>query len=239
VNEEEQTKAKQGDSARQGPEPFIAGISDGVNAGYEALEYVLAGLRESIRIRRPNWTSRTLDSAGGAAQGSGGEGSPLEFGYLVRMLADLLGSASAVAQEAARYIGERTGQQTQSEAPAPVRLEGVAGESGSGEFRVHNTAANALQGVRFVATKLIGEKERIEARLVHFKPDEIPSVRPGGWVTTGVTVEIPSETPPDTYHGLIQAQPSGAWAVLELKVLPKKDEPKKDEPAKDKPAPTA
>ena len=44
MNEEEQTKAKQGDSARQGPEPFIAGISDGVNAGYEALEYVLAAV---------------------------------------------------------------------------------------------------------------------------------------------------------------------------------------------------
>jgi hypothetical protein len=225
VNEEDQTAAQQGDSGRKGPEPLIVGISDGVNAGYEALEYVLAGLRESIRIRRPTWMSRAQDQAGGGARAAGGEASPLEFDYLVRMLADLLGSASAVAQEFARYIGERTGQQAQPEAPAPVALEGVAGERASGEFRVHNTGSTALQEVQFVATKLIGGNGRIEARLVEFEPEKIASIRPGGSITTKVTVPLAADTPPETYHGLIQAQPVGAWAVLELNVRPKKVEP--------------
>jgi hypothetical protein len=86
-----------------------------------------------------------------------------------------------------------------------------------------------LQNVNFVATKLVGGEGRIEARYVIFEPQSIPSVRPGGSITTTVTVDVPSETAPDTYRGLIHAEPGGAWAVLELKVLPKP--PEKVQPA--------
>lgn len=244
MKEEEHTSARQGDSSRGEREPFIVGITDGVDAGYQALEYVLAGLRESLRVRRPGWTgwmqqgvgarrtgARGVTASGAvkqsSAQGSRGEGPLLEFDYLVRVAADLLGSASAVAHEFARYVGDRTDQRTEPETPTLIPVEGVVGKTATAELRVHNTELTALQDVEFIPTKLIGETGRIPADHVDFEPRKIERVRPGGWITTLVTVEVPQGADPGTYRGLIQAEPGSAWAVLELSVAEPPDEPEK------------
>jgi hypothetical protein len=245
MTDEESRTAGQGDSAQRGPEPLIVGIREGVEAGYQALEYVLAGLRESVRIRRPTWTGSTkerLDWAqrqGAHARGttdSGrhplrdfvGEGAPFELDYLVRMLADLLGSASGVAQEFARYISERSEQEpAHPKAPAQLEPKGFPDSNASCQFRVHNTTSTALRDVVFAGTELIGDEAAVQTSLISFEPDHISSIRPGGSVTTTVTVAIPRGFPRDTYRGLILAEPGDAWAVLELTVLeptPEKDE---------------
>jgi hypothetical protein len=157
-----------------------------------------------------------------------GEGAPFELDYLVRMLADLLGSASAVAQEFARYISERGEHEpTHPTAPAQLTPKGFPDSDASCQFRVHNTTSTALRDVVFAATQLIGDEAAVDASLVTFAPEHIPSIRPGGSVTTTVTVAIPPGFPLDTYRGLILAEPGDAWAVLELTVAeppPKKAE---------------
>jgi hypothetical protein len=250
VTDEESKAAGQGGSAQRGPEPFIVGIREGVEAGYQALEYVLAGLRESVRIRRPTWTGATQERLawaqrqGARARGatdSGvhplrdfvGEGAPFELDYLVRMLADLLGSASSVAQEFARYISERADHApAHPKGPAQLELKGFPGSSASCRFRVHNTTANALSDVVFAATQLIGDESGFDTNLITFEPDHMPTIRPGGSVTTTITVRIPPEVPMDTYRGLIIAEPGDAWAVLELSVA----EPPPEEEAEDEAA---
>jgi hypothetical protein len=240
LNEEQKKTGGQG--GHEGPEPVITGIREGVDAGYQALEYVLDGLRESLRIRRPSWTAWAQQRTGyprdggratgapapgdqvhAAGYGVGGEGLSREVDNLVRMLAELLGSASAVAHEFAGFIADRTGQPSHVE-HAHIALRGTPGKVAAGSFKVHNTASTRLAEVSFTATKLIGGKDHIiESGKVTFEPETIKNVRPGGSIETAIKVDVPG-VPPDTYRGLISAAPGGAWAVVEVKVEPAKEE---------------
>jgi len=229
VNEEQRKAAEQGDPGRGGQEPFVAGISDGVTTGYQALEYVLVGLRESIRLRRRTGTGRAQDSGGAKGTGGGGStrsrhaGDPLDLDDLLGFFAGLLENAGEIVEEVGHYVRDRTGDPTKPHAHG--RLDPVqanAGEEGAVKFHVHNTGSSLLREVDLVATELIGDEGRIGHAAVTFEPPEIKSIPIGGRVEVNVVVTVPSETPAGTYHGVVGADPGGAWAVLELNVLPEK-----------------
>ena len=227
MNEEQ--RKEQGDPGRGGHEPFVAGISDGVTTGYQALEYVLVGLRESIRLRRRTGTGRVPGSGGAKGTGGGGStrsghsGAPLDLDDLLGFFAGLLENAGEIVEEVAYYIRDHTGDQTKPHAHGQLdRLQANAGETATVKFHVHNTGSSLLREVDFVATELIGDAGRIVHEAVTFDPPEIESIPIGGRVEASVVVAVPSETPEGTYHGVVGAEPGGAWAVLELNVLPEK-----------------
>jgi hypothetical protein len=219
---EDQQGAGQGRPGRRGSEPFIVGVSEGVNAGYKALEYVLEGLRESVRLRRTG-SGGTLSS--NARQQRGGSGRPLDLDQVVGMVGDLLGSASDVAQEVARTVGERTTKAGQHE-PHHDRLtiEVSQGEKGETEFCVHNTSTSILRNVTLTATSLVADGESM-ADVVDFEPRRIDKIAPGRWAMPKVTVDVPGRAEPGTYRALLQGEPGGAWSMLEVVVTAKEPEP--------------
>jgi hypothetical protein len=226
MNEDQQAGGQCG-PGRRGSEPFIIGISEGVNAGYKALEYVLEGLRESVRLRRTG-TSGTL--ASNARQQQRGSGRPLDLDQVVGMVGDLLGSASDVAQEVARTVGERSAKAVQPESHHHDRLSIEVPQAGEGstEFHVHNTTQSVLKEVKLFATDMVGDAGQI-ASVVDFEPRLIARISPGGWAPIKVTVKIPERASPGTYRALLQGEPGGAVSTLEVLVTPK--EPEAEEPA--------
>ena len=115
--------------------------------------------------------------------------------------------------------------------------EGAPGETVDDEFLLSNTGPTALKELTFEATDLIGDAEApIPATAVSFTPKRrgsVERVRPGGSTTVVVAIDIPEGTPPGMYHGVVcarfasqddrseaQAGPVGAWALIELDVLP-------------------
>lgn len=212
-------------AARRPTEPLIAGVSDGVASGYDALEHVLRGLRESVRQR-----ARVGDaSAPGARAASGpARGSPpglrMPSSDLVDEIASLatqlLDRGAYLARDVSGYIDERPWDGPGAQGAATLGLRAAAGEVPSVEFRVTNTGASALRSVRLGATDLIGGAGRIGADAVGFDPEAIERARPGGSVTVEVSVSVPKDVPPGTYRGVVAADPGEAWAVLELTVEP-------------------
>jgi uncharacterized membrane protein len=140
------------------------------------------------------------------------------------MVGDLLGSASDVAQEVARTVGERTAKAGQHE-PHHDRLtiEVPQGKKGSTEFHVHNTSTAILRNVKLTATSLVADGESM-ADVVDFEPRTIDKIAPGRWATPTVTVDVPLRAVPATYRALLQGEPGGAWSMLEVVVTPKEPE---------------
>jgi hypothetical protein len=217
---EDQHGEGQGGPGRRGSEPFIIGISEGVNAGYKALEYVLEGLRESMRLRRTGRAGMLPSNA--RQQQRGGGGRPLDLDQVVGMVGDLLGSASDVAQEVARTVGERTAKGGHHE-PHHDRLtiEVPQGGKSSTDFCVHNTSMTVLTNVKLTATSLVADGESF-ADVVDFEPRTIAKIAPGRWEMPKVTVDVPARAEPGTYRALLQGEPGGAWSMLEVVVTPKK-----------------
>lgn len=222
-------------AARRPADPLIAGVSDGVAAGYDALEHVLHGLRESVRQRVGvgDAPARAARRATGSARGSR-PGLRAPSGYLVDEVASLatqlLDRGADLAQDASGYIDERPWAASGVEGPAMLDLRAAAGEACGVEFRVTNTGASALTSVRLGATELIGGAGRI-ADAVGFEPEAIERARPGGSVTVEVSVRVPDDAAAGTYRGVVAADPGEAWAVLELTVPPPGRGPPKREPA--------
>jgi hypothetical protein len=227
MNEDQQADG-QGGPGRRGSEPFIVGISEGVNAGYKALEYVLEGLRESMRLRR---TGRAGMLPGNARQQRAGGGRPLDLDQVVGMVGDLLGSASDVAQEFARTVGERTVKAGEHE-PHHDRLtiEVPQGGKGATDFCVHNTSTTVLTNVKLTATTLVAKGEPL-ADVVAFDPPMIDKIAPGRWEMPQVKVDIPARAEPGTYRALLQGEPGGAWSMLEVVVTAKPEKPDEHEAA--------
>lgn len=215
------TDEEQRSSTEGGQEPFILGIREGVAAGYQAVEYVLEGMSESVRRRAVSgWTQTTGKEA--PRQTSDRPAAPLNVDELVGSFARLLGRAGEVAQEAAHYIGERDHAPTRPEAPALLVLRAIPGARATVDFRISNTGATALSGVTLVATDLIGDEAPIPADAVNFNPGHIESIRPGGMTPAEIVVAVPLTTRPGTFRGLLHAGPGDAWTVLELTVEPRK-----------------
>jgi hypothetical protein len=216
VTEEERRAARQPRSARRAREPFVAAIGDGVNSGYDALEYVYEGLRESLRLRTGAERSgqAVRRQRGRARDRDAGDTGALDD--LAGLVSNLLGTASDIVQEFAQFVGERSST-TQTDV---LVMETAPNESVTVIFEVHNTGTTRLRNVALLATDLIGDGPRIPAEAVSFEPPSIPNIARSASITTKVTVAVPSGTTPDTYRGVVQAEPGSAWAVLELRVVP-------------------
>jgi hypothetical protein len=223
---EDQHGGGQGGPGRRGSEPFIVGISEGVNAGYKALEYVLEGLRESVRLRRSD--GGTLAS-NARQQQRGGGGKPLDLDQVVGMVGDLLGSASDVAQEVARTVGERTAKGAPHE-PHSDRLSIKVEQGGKGaiDFCVHNTSTKILRNVKLMATNLVAPGESLPG-VVDFEPRTIDKIAPGRWKMPKVLVDLPERAEPGTYHALLTGDPGDASTRLEVVVIKKRKKPKEPE----------
>jgi hypothetical protein len=221
-------------------DPLVAGVGEGVAAGYRAVEIVATAMAESAR-RRPSTPfadeprSRRARRGSGArsgrrgrtaAVGSGGDRESL-IGDLADLTADLFEALGEAAQEFAGRFDE------EPECPR-IELDGVAGDpdGATSEFEIRNTGESALRGVRFVATDLVGARAVLPAETVetrHRDAEEIPRIPVGGCATVTVTIRIPEDAPAGTYRGVLLARAEGrrgtdelaledAWTLLELYV---------------------
>jgi hypothetical protein len=222
------------DPPRPSAEPFIAGVGEGVAAGYRAVEAVAEGLAESLR-QRPG---AGVGSRTGARQRTGrtgtrrGEQATTLVGEIAGLTADLLGRLGEAAQEIAGHIGEQPG-----EGPAcpTIALRGFPGERTGHEFLLTNVGATALGEVKFEATDLVSPSaDPIPAGAVLFgyrDEERTARIRPGGSREFAVAVEVPGDAAVGTYRGVIvghsaaprgraatEGGPEGAWALLELEV---------------------
>jgi hypothetical protein len=118
-----------------------------------------------------------------------------------------------------------------------ISLEGVAGENVDEDFLLSNTGPTGLRKLTFVSTDLIGvPPDPIPAGVITCTPKRAGSVervRPGGSTTVTVEIAIPEAAAPGAYHGILcarfespddrtetEAGPVGAWALIDLEVLP-------------------
>jgi hypothetical protein len=219
MKHEEDPAAEKGDSGSR-HEPLVIGISEGVTAGYEALEYVLDGLRESLRTRRRSVTGEDHEAheKERARRHRPRGGRPLDLEDLAELFAELLESAGEVVEEVAYFIRDRSPSARHPKTHGKVVVRGVPGKRAETRFHLHNSGSSVMRDVGLVATDLIGTKDRIEAHNVHFDPDHIEKIPIGATAEVTVAVAVPAETPPDNYSGLILAQPGGSKTILDLKV---------------------
>jgi hypothetical protein len=219
MNQQEGRATRQGQSTRRGYDPLVAGISEGVAAGYQALEHVVDGFRESVQHRGDPGSPRE----GGGRQGPGGDRAypapPFDIvDDLATIFAEFLARAGEVAQATAKAIGERTWTPTHPGRSDVLDLDGAAGARAVVEFTVWNNGAKALKEVAFASTDLISVNGRIDADAVSFDPSYIERIAIGAKATVNIIVAVPDDADPGTYRGLVVAEPGGAWAVLELNV---------------------
>jgi hypothetical protein len=240
--------AKQrGEQTGRASHPLVGVATDGVGLGYQAVELVVEGMRESLRLQSgrgsagtgghpPSGLMMPLRDAGSGSGGSGsagggpaGPGGPAGrpggsapsglVADVAAIIAELLTRAGAVAEEVAQTL---TQQSTRSggdgAAMHELSVDGTAGATAELEFSVWNTGATALRGVKLSATDLLGPARRIAAKLVAFSPAELPHVGPSSSVPVAVSIEVPSSAAPGTYRGLVQAEPGDTSAVIVLTV---------------------
>jgi hypothetical protein len=209
-----------GEGARRPIDPFVAGVRDGVTAGYQALEGVVEGLRESLRQRaETGGRSGSVARRTADRRRSGRRLEPLDLvDELATTFAELLSRGGELAQEVAESITEQASTAPRAGCVPEISLKGVAGEPAKVEFSVWNTGATLLRGVNVTATDLIGEGRRGSAEMIGFRPPVIPHVAPGRSATVEVGVRFPADTQPGTYRALILADPGGTCAVLVVSV---------------------
>jgi hypothetical protein len=238
VKEEDDMAGERGGSRRRGYDPLVAGISDGVAAGYRALESVYQGLAESLE-RRPDIGSRR-DEGGQRRRSPRGAGPPLDIiDDLASLIADLLDRAGEVAQETAHSITERSWVPEHDYECPRLGITGEPGAEASADFRVWNTSSKTLARVDLFSTDLLGQEAAISADAVTFAPSYIDRIPPNRSASPKVVVKIPADATEGTYRGVIQAKPGDAWAILEVTVKPPKPETEKPpgERPRDRPRP--
>ena len=232
--------SEHGDRPRRPIDPLVTVVSDSVSLGYSALELVVEGLRESLRIqsgrdggaqRRPagrptvplSSAARAHASAAGSVRAAGSAPASLSasaalLGDLAAVAAELFGRAGAVAAEVASTVSERVSQPSEAPSIPELIVGAVAGETTTLEFSVWNTGATALRKVTLQATDLLGAEHRSLKDVVTFRPPIVSHVGPGKFVAVEVDVAVPRKTEPGIYRGLVQAEPGDTCAVLMLEV---------------------
>jgi hypothetical protein len=226
--------------ARRPLDPVVAGLLDGANAGYQAVESVLQGLNEGLRRQAARPPARSgapaprgfaprpdaapapggpRDLAPGAPAGRRGE----LAGHLLGIVDGLLGVATNMTQSLADLNARRAAPPAAAPAPATdaplqVAMTATPGTDAIGDFALWNTGPSILTDVSFSATELMGGPPPIRAAAVSFAPPYVPQIAPGASALIGVVVGVPADAPPGRYHGLIQPSVGAAWAVVELEV---------------------
>jgi hypothetical protein len=251
--------ADRGEPRRRTIDPIVAGIGEGVAAGYRAVESVVVGVSESARMRsatraaggaaasaaatprarrtRPAGTrARSMARPRTMPRASRDTTPPTIIGELADLTAEFLDGIGDAVREIAGHIAERDRFEDDPRHHT-LELEGAPGETVRDEFLLSNTGPTALKDLDFEKTNLIGAAATpIRAGAIRFKPEAegtIDRVRPGGSTTVTVAVKIPADAAPGRYRGVVCARfasdddrteaeggPIGAWALIELEVLP-------------------
>jgi hypothetical protein len=216
-----------GDQPRRPIDPLVGVVTDSVALGYEALELVVVGLRESLRLKSSGGAGSSAGPGGPAraparqrspAAGRGREGARASSGALVSDLAgiaaELLGRAGAVAAEVASSASARSPERAQTATIPELLVQGPSGQTLTLEFAVWSTGHGALRAVKLDATDLIGPNRLPAQGTVTFKPAVVPRIGPGQSVAVKVEVEVPESATAGTYRGLVQAEPGDTCSVL-------------------------
>jgi hypothetical protein len=230
-------------------DPLVAGVSEGVAAGYKALELVIDGLGESLRRNPragdPSETRARRAGAGGAPPAGGADAD------LAELIAEVLGRVADSLKDVSEHVRVRRPGALPPERPV-LGLRGPAGTAVTDEFRITNTGASALREIEFEVTDLIGAAGEIPADAVTVDVHgnkQVARLRPRGSATPTVTVAIPADTHAGMYRGVIatrvagtrgrepaEAGRDGAWALLELEVIRTDRRPEKPHDEKKKKA---
>ena len=243
-------------------DPLITGIGDGVASGYRAVESVVVGANQSVRMRsaapaaaaaaaaaaRPS-TRRRKPKAAGTGNPASQRKAPTRaapaaappppatlLGEIADVAADVLDGLGDAVREIAGHLTDhdRSDDDTLHHI---LDLEGAPGETATDEFLLSNTGPTALKGLTFAKTSLIGAAPNpIGQAAVTLTPGGAGTtdrVRPGASTTVTVAVKIPGRAVAGVYRGIVCAQfasdddrddadegPVGAWALIELHVLP-------------------
>ena len=228
----ERSRTGPGQSSGRRHDPIVGAISDSLDTGYQALEYVLEALRASIE-RRPGTAS--VRRRGGARQGArvrsrysnGADPDPSAPGpaapaegvtQVVQLIGELLERAGDVAQVVAKSIADLTWLPEGMGLPTLLADEVAPGKKTKLDYRVWNTSSDMLSKVRLVSTDLIGDEGRIPASAVKTEPREIERIQPYRGVNLTLVVSVPPRLAGGTYRGVVRAEPGDAWAVVELNV---------------------
>ena len=237
----------QGSSRRRPVDPLVAGVSEGVAAGYRALELVIDGLGESMR-RNP----RAVDPSQTRARRAGAGSAPPAGGAdadLAELIAEVLARVADSLKDVSEHVRVRQPGVLPPERPV-LGLRGPAGTAVTDEFRITNTGASALRKIEFEVTDLIGAAGEISADAVTVDvhgSERVERLRPRGSAAPTVTVAIPADAHAGMYRGVIAARAEGArgrepaeagrdgaWALLELEVIRTDPRPKKPHDEKKK-----
>jgi hypothetical protein len=231
-------------------EPLLDAVNESVLEGYKALEHVLEGLAQSLRlttggirpggtaVNRPGMRAKTrpprLHARHGAtrpsarpAPGPGAPGAPVAaIQELTAIVAQLVDTAGAVAEQVACTIAEQLAGGA-VDGCLPVLCASVApGGTAPLKFTVWNAGSVAIKEVVVRATDLVAAHASVAAGTVTFKPETIAVIAPGRGETIDIEVAVPKDTAPGLYSGVVIAWPGDACAVLELTVTsPRTDRP--------------
>jgi hypothetical protein len=210
-------------------DPLITGIGDGVAAGYRAVESVVAGANESVRMRPSAAAAaagrRSTRRSGSAATGARSPGGrpkapgrttadrppPTLMGEIADVAAEVLDGLGEAVREIAGHLAERDRFEDAALHHA-VELSGAPGDTASDAFLLTNTGQTALKGLTFDQTNLIGATGyTIRRAAVTLTPTPrgrsgTNRVAPAGSTTVAVAVKIPAGAPAGMYRGIVCAQ---------------------------------
>jgi len=212
-------------------DPLITGIGDGVAAGYRAVESVVVGANQSIRMRsaappaaaatRPSTRRRKAGSRAGNPGNPGSQrtaptraapaaaAAPTTLlGEIADVAADVLDGLGDAVREVASHL---TDDHLDDDAlHHTVELEGAPKETATDEFLLTNTGPTALKGLTFAKTSLIGAaRNPIAAGAVTLTlagRGTTDRVRPGASTMVTVAVKIPTGAAAGVYRGIVCAQ---------------------------------
>jgi hypothetical protein len=192
-------------------DPLVEGVTDGVSHGYQALERVLEGLAQSLRVQ---------GRGGAAGSGVTPAGRPSAVDHSTQIVIELLHRAGDLAHGVAHTVARQApGGAAQQAGAHEVVLKAAPGERSSADFKVWNTGPTLLRELTLHASDLHGEGRQIPSTAVTFTPPAVHNVRQSAAAEVQVEVAVPSGAVAGRYRGLIEASPGDTYAVLALTVV--------------------
>jgi len=231
--------SERGDQPRRPIEPLVSVVTESVALGYEAVELVVEGLRESLRLQTGGRVGGARARAGqppGGAGGAGGAGggprrrhassreagrasSGALLGEFAGLAAELLGRAGAIAADIADSAAAHAAGAPEAPSVPELVVKAEPGGRGGAELSVINHGSTALRHVTIAATDLLGAGQQVVKKAaITFDPPLVSHVGPGRDAPVDIEVTVPKGTTPGIYRGLVQAEPGDICAVLMLRV---------------------